>query len=282
MGHNAAWPRAKAIDWSRINPLAKDYDLFLMHNLEVSHIRLLIGLSAGDYVFSQSFLSLAGFMLFPLTQCRPQLGPSVFLYFPTMCLNQMSNTCSAANIITANLLSHKSRRLPFPKRFPPLFSLSPLFSIYTKTSASVYLLSQLCKGAMYQSLVFSLCEIGNILLSFSCCFPFHFYHFILTVSLFCGAQIWLPHYLITTSIQCRFRIQSSNLFTKKQNKTQKSNKKSPNLRRERVSRKRSEWHAKVQSTTKCLPLWWICLSSSYSNAHIHKQHEWCSCHWWLD
>lgn len=143
MWHNAAWPRAKPIDWSRINPLAKDYDLFLMHNLEGSHIRILIGLRAGDYFFSPSFFSLTAFMLFPHTQCRPQLGSGVFLYFPTTCLNQMSNTCSAANIITANLLSHNSLRLPFPKRFPPSSSLSPF----------LYMHSNLCECQFIKSAV---------------------------------------------------------------------------------------------------------------------------------
>lgn len=162
MWHNGAWPRAKPIDWNRINPLAKDYDLFLMHYLEVRHIRTLIGLSAGDYFFSASFLSHTGFMLFPLTQGRPQLGPGVFLYFPTTRLNQMSNTCSAANIITANLLSHNSCRLLFPRRFPPLFL---LFSIYTKPSVSVNILSQLCKETTYQILVFSRCGYLSIVIS---------------------------------------------------------------------------------------------------------------------
>lgn len=132
-----------------------------MHNVEVSHIRILIGLSAGDYFSSPSFLSLTGFTFSsPLTQCRPQLGPCVFLYFPTTRLNQMSNTCSAANIIMANLLSRNSRRLPFPDRFPPS-SLFPRFTTHTKTFASVSLWSQLCKGATQQALVFSLCEIWN-------------------------------------------------------------------------------------------------------------------------
>lgn len=139
MWHNAARPRAKHIDRNKINPLAKDYDLFLMHYLEVRHIRNLIGLSVGDFFLSPSFLSLTSFMLFPLTQCRPQLGPGVFLYFPTMCLNQMSNTCSAANIITANLLSHNSCRLLFPKRFPPSFSPTPFFlSTQKSLPVSIY------------------------------------------------------------------------------------------------------------------------------------------------
>lgn len=155
-------PRAKAIDWNRINPLAKDYDLFLMHNLEVSHIRILIGLSAADYFFSPSFLSLTGFMVFPLTQCRPHLGPSVFLYFPTMCLNQMNNTCSAANIIMADLQSHNSSRLPFPNRVPPSFFLSPFLNIRLNVCECQFIKSAVQRNRISNPGLFSVWNFGTV------------------------------------------------------------------------------------------------------------------------
>lgn len=42
--------------------------------------------------------------------------------FPTACLNQMRNTCSAANIITLHLLSNNSPLLQFPQAFLSSFS----------------------------------------------------------------------------------------------------------------------------------------------------------------
>lgn len=141
---NVTWPRTKLIDWDRINPLAKDYNLFLVHHLSQAYKGFNGSQCWRLFSFHYNFSAAQAFC-FPLSLgadpnwdlvCSCVSPQCVSIKWVTPVLQQISLRPIYSAITHAVYHS--------PKGFLPL---SPFLFFYIHR---VNLLSQLCKGTMHQ------------------------------------------------------------------------------------------------------------------------------------